>query len=577
MDQTVLDELLSGHAIACQTQPVKVVADDMVHVVGTQEPVREQPDDRARMLLTTGWLRIEHIQSELPEEALADLVATVQQAARTWLKQAGGKAKAADREQVRWLVEKTRSHESKLQIAQRVWLAIVIYSLGFRGLVFDEEGQIRWQGGMAGRIGLSPDDAIDLAWQQGNRETYTASFRHADGTITRGKGRRRWDIYKLIIDPAAEPLFARRAEKDHERVALIVASETHATQPQLPRDFYGGDAFQQACIDAQDHQYDHILVLSPEHGIMSLDDTIPSDLFWDEVLERRIWDWQARAIQRLGRYLFGTPPATIPAVESVNWWAWLNPESVYELTVFGKGFAVHILTDHMIRSRTYRPGVWPEIVLADQRPGYDIGDLDEDLDFDFTEDPEDRIDIEDALQDIDQLLEWAAEFVTLVNVYVPPTGEVWELAPDEALIPVRLLAEIGMDFEEMLDLLTDISLLLEHAIPISLLINAQMAVSVLLQITHSLVHNEHKPVHEMLEVFPEDVLRQYIETAIQETNQEDRLCACLTLAEQMHLIALTIPPAISDQLLVWLQTYLSARMRRRILGNHDDPSSDFGA
>ena len=70
MDQTVLDELLSGHAIACQTQPVKVVADDMVHVVGTQEPVREQPDDRARMLLTTGWLRIEHIQSELPEVCL---------------------------------------------------------------------------------------------------------------------------------------------------------------------------------------------------------------------------------------------------------------------------------------------------------------------------------------------------------------------------------------------------------------------------------------------------------------------------------------------------------------------------
>jgi hypothetical protein len=55
---------------------------------------------------------------------------------------------------------------------------------------------------------------------------------------------------------------------------------------------------------------------------------------------------------------------------------------------------------------------------------------------------------------------------------------------------------------------------------------------------------------------------------MQETNQEDQLCACLTLAEQMQLIALAIPPGINDQLVVWLQTYISARMRSRLL---DDP------
>jgi hypothetical protein len=209
-----------------------------------------------------------------------------------------------------------------------------------------------------------------------------------------------------------------------------------------------------------------------------------------------------------------------------------------------------------------------------------VGDLDDDFGFDF--DPEDdefnyEDDLEAALQDIDQLLDWAAEFVTLVHVYVPPTGEMWELAPDEALIPVRLLAEIGMDFEEMLDLLTDVTLLLERPIPLSLLINANMVVSVLLQITHNLVHNEHEPVQEMLNIFPVDLLRQYIETALQETNQEDRLCACLTLAEQMHLLALTIPSTTADQLLIWLQTYLSSRMRQRILGDTDEqaPDTDF--
>ena len=174
--------------------------------------------------------------------------------------------------------------------------------------------------------------------------------------------------------------------------------------------------------------------------------------------------------------------------------------------------------------------------------------------------------LETALQNIDQLLEWAVEFIELVNVHVPPTGETWELAPDEALIPVRLLTETGMDIENLLDLLTDISLLLEQPVPISMLINANMIVSALLQITHSLVHNEIDPIHEMVNSFPESTLRQYIETTLQETNREDQLCACLTLAEQMQLVAVSIPLSISDQLLIWLQTYLSSRMRQLVLG-----------
>jgi hypothetical protein len=167
-------------------------------------------------------------------------------------------------------------------------------------------------------------------------------------------------------------------------------------------------------------------------------------------------------------------------------------------------------------------------------------------------------------------LEWATELSELVNVFVPPTSEVWDLAPDEALIPVRLLTEMGMEIEDLLDLLTDVNLLLEQSIPISILINAPMVVSVLLQVAHTLAHNERDPIPEMLSVFPEDAVRQYIEGAIQEATLEDRLCACLTLAEQMHLLAMAVPPSTSDQLLVWLQTYISTRLRQRLLGDADE-------
>ncbi|RPJ00119.1 MAG: hypothetical protein EHM39_05355, partial [Chloroflexi bacterium] len=244
-DKTVLDKLFSQHTFTCQIHPVIIAPEELVHVVGTQEPFRDQPDARARMLLTTGWLKIEIVRTELSDSESTGQVTGVQQAARAWLKQTDDKT-ANDRDQVRWLVEKTRQYESKQQIAQRVWLALALYNVGCRGLHFDAEGQIHWDGGETGRIGISADSAIDIAWSQGGHQTYASSFRQPDGTITRGKGRRRWNVYRLTVDTDATPLFERYARKVDEKVALIVASETYATQPQLPRNFYGGDAFQQA-------------------------------------------------------------------------------------------------------------------------------------------------------------------------------------------------------------------------------------------------------------------------------------------------------------------------------------------
>lgn len=571
--QTRLDTLFDDHTLNCQAQSVIVAPDELVHVVGAQEPVREQPDARAQMLLSAGWLKIEGIHVELPDDKRLEQVSTLQKAARAWLKQATPEVPRNERDQVRWLVEKTRPHESKQQIAQRVWLALVLYSLGLRGLAFDDEGQIHWSNGITGRIGLAPDVVIDLAWAQSNHTSYAASFRQFDGTILRGKGRQRWFVYRLTIDPAASPLFARREQPVQEKIALIVASDIHATQPQMPRSFYGGDAFQQACIDAQDQSFDHILVLSPQHHVVSLDDIVPADQPWEQVIERRIWAWQIEAAQQLGARLFGEIPPELADEIGGTWWNWLNPASRYEFTIFGEGFPIRLLLDHLGQTHAHMRGQWPEIVINELRPGYHAGSADDEFDigfdFDLDDDLADDLDFQAALQDIDQLLEWSTEFVTLVNVHVAPANETWELAPDEALIPVRLLAETGMDIEDLLDLLTDITLLLEQPLSLGLLINASMAVSVLLQITHSLAHHEREPISDILNILPETALRQYIESALQETSHEDQLCACLTLAEQMQLIAIAVPQHVSDQLLVWLQTHISVRMRQRLVGDSD--------
>jgi len=125
-----------------------------------------------------------------------------------------------------------------------------------------------------------------------------------------------------------------------------------------------------------------------------------------------------------------------------------------------------------------------------------------------------------------------------------------------------------MDMDDLLDLLTDMKVLFEQPVPFSLITNSDMIVSVLLQITHSLVHDERQPIRQILDAFPESVLSQYVEKALQEPILEDRLCACLTLAEQVQLLSLTIPTDVREQLLVWMQTYMSARLRQRLMSDN---------
>lgn len=566
MNKTIVDSLLSAHQVTCHISPCTITPDELAHVAGTQEPVRDQPDERSRELLKAGWLKVESIESTLPTTDWQAHITAIQRSAQDWLSQPPADATPDQWPQVRWIVGKTRSHESAQQIAHRLWLTTILYSLGKRGLHFDGEGQIRWDDGITGRIGLSPDGQLDLAWSQGHHDTYVASFRAPDGTVARGKGRQRWYVYRLILDPAADPLMQRRVRVVNETVALIVASETYATQPQLPRDFYGGDHFQQACIDAQDQHFDHMLVLSPQHGVISLDDTVPSDKAWSDVLEHSIWTWQMLAVQKLGMYLGKTQHFKTPSGHELNGWLWANPASTFTFTVFGGGFAVRMLFDHLLRARTRMPQSWPDIVPSEYRRGYVVEDFEEDygLGFDDEELPDD-LGFELTMQDINQLLAWASDFVGLVAIHVVPTGEVWEIEADEALIPMRILHEIEQPLDDLLDLLTDIMLLLEQPIPLEMILNPSVIVSALLQITHNLVHNESESAQNILGIFQNPPLQQFIEKTLQEPNKEDRLCACLTLAEQLQLVALAIPPRITEQLLVWMQTYLSARLRQNLL------------
>ena len=198
-----------------------------------------------------------------------------------------------------------------LQIGQRVWLALVLHHLGHQGLHFDAEGQIRWQGGGRGASACRP--MRRSIWPGGRRaQTYAASFRQPDGSIRRGKGRRRWDIYRLTVHPDAAVLFARRARRVDESVALIVASEIFATQPQ-PRAISTAATPSSRRASTPRTSSSTISRCSPEHGVISLDDVVPSEQLWEDVLERRIWTWQIAAHNRLGRYLFAPPKMALRA------------------------------------------------------------------------------------------------------------------------------------------------------------------------------------------------------------------------------------------------------------------------
>ncbi len=568
MTPTVLDTFFSDVQLELRTSPVQVQPEELVHVVGTTEPVRERRDARAQSLYVAGLLTVESVQASLSEEERMALVEKVQNKARAWLQSPPTEATPEMLQQVRWLFSKTRRVESPQQIVQRVWLSAVLYNLGMRELRYTDVGQIVWQGGMAERIGLGPDRQLDAAIMRGEHTFYVTSYRRPDGTVVRGKGRQRWYVYRLTIDPKADLLFERYRQVVRENIALIVASETHATQPQLPRDFYGGDEFQQACIDAQDAQFQHALVLSPQHGVVSLDEIVPSDVEWQEVTNARLWEWETKVANKLGGYLFGEARHHFQVPPDFNWWLWLNPESVYSFTVFGGGLAVRMFFDHLLNMRAYSQGEWPHIILTERRAGYGADDFEEELEFNlgtfFPEDdlPSEEALLEEILPDLDQLMQWAALFAERVSVYVLPLDQYWELTAEEAMIPVRILHEAGIKMDAVFGALMEISFLLDHPTPFSVLTSTSPIVATLIQFAHNLLHREHQMVNEVLKMVPNPTIRHMLEMARQEPDPEDQLCAVLALTEQIQMLTLLIPQRTQDMLSVWLHTYIAGRAAR---------------
>ncbi len=566
MTTTVLDTFFSHVQLDLLVSPVQVQENELVHVMGTSEPVRDHPDERTRSLLGAGLLVVESVKATLPEEKRLELVTDIQNKARAWLKAPPPEADAEMMQQVRWLFSKARAKESPQQIIQRVWLTAVLYNLGMRHLRYTDKGGIRWDGGSTERIGMGPDAHLDAAIESGQHTLYVASYRRPDGTVVRGKGRQRWYIYRLRLDPSVDVLFERRKTIVQENVALIVASETRATQPQLPRDFYGGDEFQQACIDAQDPQFQHALVLSPAHGVISLDETVPSDIDWDEIVSGQFLRWQTKVIYKLGAYLFGEARHRVKVPENFNWWLWLNPESIYSFTVFGGGLAVRMLFDYLLSARPYALDQWPHLILAERRLGYGADDFEEDLNFGLgallgeEEYLSENELLDTVLPELDQLMHWASLFADRVSLYVAPIDQSWELHADEALLPVRLLHDAGVPMDTLLTTLTEIAFLVEQNAPFNVLIDTHSLVATLLQFTHNLVHRDHHVANEVLKIVVDPALRHYLETALREPDIEDRLCAALALTEQVQMLALLIPQHAQEKLAVWLHTYIAGRV-----------------
>ncbi|MCD4686715.1 MAG: hypothetical protein K8S97_12335, partial [Anaerolineae bacterium] len=84
MDKTIVDKLLNAHQVTCVIQPVTVTADELAHIAGTQEPIRDQPDERSRELLQAGWLTVESVEFILPTADWQARITAIQDSARAW-------------------------------------------------------------------------------------------------------------------------------------------------------------------------------------------------------------------------------------------------------------------------------------------------------------------------------------------------------------------------------------------------------------------------------------------------------------------------------------------------------------
>lgn len=559
--------------------------ENLVHyLLGTQEPWIDRPAARMDFLLREGLVRVHRV---LPDPATgearwAELVDMAKQRANAMSHEAGDLRARLETGSFVWHV---RRGESRAQIAQRVWLALVMYNLGQRGLVFDPEGAVLAEGGAFGApVGVAPDLALELARARRADRFYVATYAHrlrddAESAypveLARGRGRMRWYVHEVRVDPGAWRLFDIEPKPVQPHIALVVAGDEHATRAGLPRDYYRDSAFQQAVIDAEDGEFDLTLVLSPRYQVVALDQVVEDDLTWDDLSAwKTLWmtpmNWAWIAHNRLWRICLERKPVplepdalTRPG-RPVSWGVWRHPESRYQFSIFGHSEAVAMLAQ-VLRAQAevdVFPGYTPSSFWEPgSRETFDFDDyaLDNILS-NLGLEEEARQDLRETLYDATAQ---ADELIKLVFLPAPPRLNVSPrvLASEEILEPVMLLRTSNCDVDQVINELTALQNLIGgEMISFNLLIDAPTRLSASLRIIHAVLTGEEDDVLTL----SEQILPPNLHRLVQDRSldlREERLSPLLAFAESLSALAVLLNDDDRDRLGIWERTFWGAELR----------------
>lgn len=580
---TLVDQLLAALppvALTVEAAPLTNVGpSNLIHyLMGTQEPWTDRPANRTDFLLRTELVRIHRLTPDPPDRPAvwADLVAQAQNRAAAMLNEPPDLQTEME---LGPFLDRTRRGESDAQIKQRVWLAIVMYNLGHRGLSFDREnGAIFAQEPTFGApIGIAPDLAVDLARARGAERFYVATyaerFRETEYTgeypvdLARGRGRMRWYVHEVRIDPRAERFYEIERNPVERTVALIVAGDEHATRAGLPRDYYRDPAFQQAVIDAEDRHYDKTLVLSPRHGLVALDQIVQEDGVWED-LGWWNYDWAWKAQDQLWRACLN-PDAHVDvdaARREISWWVWQHPESRYRFTLYGHSRATQILAEILYNQQVsvethpgyVAPDAWgmSSAFYDDYEPGeirYDdilseLG-LDESLE-------------QDLRETLTAASEEAAQMAEVVFLPPPSTLNVAPrmLSPEEALEPVMVLRARECEVDQVVVELQALRDLLDEPVNIGILMDAPTRLTAVLRIVHAVLHGDESEVMALSEETLPARLHEAVRNAALDL-EDDRLCPLLSYAEGLSALAVLLDDDDRDRLSVWQRTFWAGELR----------------
>lgn len=561
---------------------------NLVHyLTGTQDPWQDKPGSRTDFLLRNNLLTIHRISpdSATTSDDWAALVIQAQKRAQTMIVQAEN---PDQKRQLRFFNERARTYESKQQIQQRVWLALVMFNLGKRGLRFDPvEGAVLSDGPTFGApIGCAPDSALELARQQHTEHFYFATFaerlRQADEEgdypveLAKERGRMRWHIHQARLADTAYRFLTLEPEPVHRQIALVVAGEEYATRPSLPRDYYRDGAFQQAVIDAEDGDFDMTLVLSPRYQVVTLDQTISRDYPWSDLIHHygSPWRWTVQTLHRLWQICLGHRTPTLdeesqPKWQGPPWEIWHHPQSYYKFTFFGLSEAARRLSEQLEEQADIelRPGY-----LTDET-GISWSTWDEMDEFlDSIDLPEFDDDLRDELQEaLTEATEQAA-FFSDIFFMPPPPGldlEPYKLDSEEALEPIMVLRSRECDVEQVIQEGMVIQDLFEgEAVTFNLLIDAPIRLRAVLDIIHALIHQGDQEIYEIAN----QVLPPQLGTVVYDSTlplAEGRLCPLITFAESLSTLSTLLNDDDRDRLSVWQRTFWAGELRHRAHSSGD--------